>query len=306
MHRSTITKRALLIFAVLLAADVVAQEDVLRPRGRERSAPLPPPQWETPPTTFRTTLRVGADVGGGITFLGQTISGAFPQSPVNVYTSASGWAATVGLRMEVQLSPRFSLGLWGAWTPLRANGLYTDAMAEGAYADPTNGYAIVYKDVALDCTADYSMDAITSGLYAGWNIAWEFHLTLGATLQVPVSPLTIVTTQTIDAGQSFRFWSGSAFSSSVTTTENVSQTISPRFGAEASLCYLIPVFSQFSLVPRVSYLAMFTPLLPERSRADGSKAFSTGAVNYIAAPLHTQCLMLSMGFMINFGGRTSP
>ena len=109
----------ILVTLVTFASPVLAQEDILRPSGKGRSADKVPSSGDTSATTQPRgkasskpiVIRIGFEGGINHNNTSHDVTGTLATSPYMVYESGSGVSPIAGLYAEIEVTRTISIGL---------------------------------------------------------------------------------------------------------------------------------------------------------------------------------------------------
>ncbi len=298
----------ILVTLVTIASPVLAQEDILRPSGKGRSADKVPSSGDTSATTQPRgkasskpiVIRIGFEGGINHNSTSHDVTGTLATSPYMVYESGSGVSPIAGLYAEIEVTRTISIGLRILYDAKVFSGQKDDVIEDCPVRDLLSGYVIGYTFASLSSAYETSVSYITVSPVVRWSPFARLFIQFGPVLQVGLGNNSTTLTETMDDGEFCRFTDGTV--TSQTRTEKSTSPVDPtaRFGIDLALGYQIPLTSWLDLVPRIGYQWMFTPYTNTGTGLDDSSQYSAGLVTYTISPGVLQSLQatLSLWFVL--------
>lgn len=271
----------LMIFAVVGRFTSYAQEDVLRPNGRERKSTdvvnTAAEYGNAGPSIAGTpgpVIRVGFETGLNYSMLSRTVNGIIETSPLSLTRSGTGVSVLYGLYAELELSPSVALGLRMIVDPKKVGssraGILQDCVVLDEYGVPEQ---VSVASMSGDLKQSQMFLAIAPNVRV--SITDRLFAQIGPTIQIPISHIKGTVTYVIDPGDSclFNFGTPNASKTSVIEAESTDHP-SLRIGLDAALGYRFPLSENIDLVPRAGFQLMFTPFDNAMSGIDESRVLT--------------------------------
>ena len=283
---------SMFLLVVCLSLTASAQdEDVLRPRGSNSSNA----RRGSSSSSSSTPIIFGIEAGLNYNMFSQTMSGLLQDSPYSMYQSGTGISPLIGVFLDVEVAKNFGLQFKIAYDQKNfgrtGNGIIDCQIVGGS---------VTQVPVTTEYTNKITYFDITPQLR--WNITPELVLLVGPTAHFQLGGASSTTTYTIPESEQCFFRLGTANQSkTLTTTTDSNKVTSPRFGAQIDLGYKFPLTPSISLVPKIGYQYMFTPVNDDTSFMDDSRFLSTGAapvVNVTDRTLHSLQFTLGLWFQL--------
>ena len=268
----------LLVIAVVARYSSYAQEDVLRPNGRERTTPDvintaaeygdagPGPAGIPGPV-----IRVGVEAGMNYSMASRTVDGIVETSPLVITRTGSGVSPLYGIFAEFELSPSVALGLRMMMDPKRVSssrdGILQDCVVLDEYGVPQQ-----VSVSRMRGEFKQSQTFITLAPNVRVSITDRLFAHVGPTVQIPVDHIQGTVTYVIDEADPCVFNFGQPDASKTQTIDaESSDHPSMRLGLDAALGYRLPLSENIDLVPRLGFQLMFTPFDNPTSGEDASR-----------------------------------
>ncbi len=268
----------LLIIAVVGRFTSHAQEDVLRPNGRDRTTPdeinMAPEYGAAGPGTAGKpgpVIRVGFETGLNYSMLSRTVDGIIDTSPFALTRSGSGVSVLYGLYAELQLSPSVALGLRMMVDPKKVYASRDGILQDCVILDE---YGVPQQTTVASMSGDFKQSQMFVALTPTVRVSITDRLfaQVGPTIHIPISHIKSTFTLVIDPDDQCLFNFGKPNASKTSTTEDES-TEHPaiRIGLDAALGYRFPLSESIDLVPRAGFQLMFTTFDNATSGVDASR-----------------------------------
>jgi hypothetical protein len=289
-----ITMKIVSLFLLVLCMSLSASaqdEDVLRPRGSNSSNA----RRGSSSSSSSTPMIFGIEAGLNYNMFSQTMSGLLQNSPYIMYQSGTGISPLIKFFLDVEVANNFGLQFKIAYDQKSFG-----RTGNGIIDCQVLGGAVTQVPVTTEYTDKITYFDITPQLR--WNITPELVLLVGPTAHFQSGSTSSTSTFTIPESEQCFFKFGTANQSkTLTSTTDSSNVTSPRFGAQIDLGYKFPLTTSISLVPKIGYQYMFTPVNDDTSFMDDSRFISTGAapvVKITDRTLHSLQFTLGLWFQL--------
>ncbi len=299
----------------LTALHCLAQEDVLRPKGRPAGSPAPN-------GTTRLTAYMGVEAGININMLSQKITWAttLENSPEEVLQSGTGISPMIGLFADVPLSRSIGIQFRAAYDPKYVSNTKSDGIVE---AERLSNKGVITGFGPIDATVEshyhITASAISIAALGRFNLVDELFLTAGPVLNLAVADVQRTDRLTVlepdDVNILIDYEGNSGTYKEITRETSLHQSILPqsvateastyattRLAVEFGLGYRFFVNQSKSiyLAPNVRYQLFLTPLTESFTSLDNSRWESEGMVpmSFDKASLNTLAIILQLGFAL--------
>lgn len=280
----------LLMVAVVGRFTSYAQEDVLRPKGRERTSTdvvnTAAEYGNAGPGTAGTpgpVIRVGVEAGMNYSMMSRTVNGIIETSPLSLTRSGTGVSVLYGLYAELELSPSVALGLRMIVDPKKVGssraGILQDCVVLDEYGVPEQ---VSVASMRGELNQTQTFIAIAPNVRV--SITDRLFAQVGPTIQMPVNHIKGTVTYVIDPDDPCLFNFGQPNASKTNTIDGESlDHPSMRVGLDAALGYRFPLSDNIDLVPRAGFQLMFTPFDNATTGVDGSRELTDPPVRAFTA-----------------------
>lgn len=303
-------RRILLLLMIAVVGRFIsyAQEDVLRPNGRERTstdvvnvAPEYGKAGPGPAGPPGPVIRVGFETGLNYSMLSRSIDGIIDTSPLVPFRSSSGVSVLYGLYAELELSPSVALGLRMMVDPKNVVGSKDGILQDCVELDE---FGVPQKTTVASMRGEVKQSQMFVAIAPNVRISITdvLFVQVGPNIQIPVNHIKSTATYVIDAADPCLFNLGMPNASKTQVVESESTDHpSVRFGIDAALGYRIRLSENIDLVPRAGYQLMLTPFDSEASGIDVSREFTdppARAYTASAASLNSLQASVSLWFRL--------
>lgn len=295
------------LFTMLSFGHALAQEDVLRPNGRDNSTKEVSERTPTrlPAGSAKSgsalVIRGGIEGGLGLNMYSKDIEGILPTSPLTVFNSGAGISPTYGVYAEVEISPTVAIGLRMMVDHKSVVGSKSDLLQDCLITDE---YGVPLQVTVAKMSGEFTIDQtfFTFTPVLRVDLADNLFAQVGPTIHLPTENQRTTITQTIDPSEACKFNFGQPNESSVSViTSEVTSFPAMRIGLDAAIGYRLSVGDGLEVVPRIGYQLMFTPLDNQDTGTDQSRASTDPPVRDFvarAATLNSLQATISLWFRL--------
>lgn len=278
--------RVFVILFMAAAISAVAQdEDVLRPNGR-------PDGSSSSSSSASIPIIFGLEGGLQYNMMSQPMDGFRSSSPFRTFEEGSGLSPYAAIMVDFGVAPTVGIQLRMGWDPKFFENSFD---SQQDCIDETTG------DVPIATVrSKYSgeISYLNIGASIRWNVTKGLFILAGPVASFSNSTFKETLDEEVLSPEEcyFNFGTPQQSKTRSQTIESDTTAQGTRIGLEAGVGYMIDLGSNISLVPRVEYQYMFTPLV----KSSGEQLVdSSGAVNFgTAAGTVSDATLNSLRFVL--------